>query len=543
MAKEYDFEIDGLDENTIAITTAEKFTKKILDDFRATYSESGNKTSGTNLNYDTGKKNVILTQDIIDGLAFNAQNSMVKIQEINNYIDYYLNKEGLIGQAYEAIEQNVNGEFKLTYPIKDGRNKKIKVQEGKDIIDKFNKNIGLKKLIKTSIPYAYANGNKILYLKKNNKGNYKVDEYPLGIVEITNRIRNGEPVLKMNLNNLISRLSVEDTRYTLTGNLGLNEDFDKSRVTDDILVDIKQNFPKEAYEAIIEKDRRKNYVLLDHNSTGTIRVNNRGKLYGLSPVFKSLGSVIKLEGQENSDTASSKARAKKIIVQYMSDKFINEEKTVPDLTLTKFAHDQLLKAWKNEVVLLTAIPGVTKIEYVEPKNDIEHTNTLSYYRNRVMSILGITYKSGDSKTGVASAQLSLDGLMTTIDNIAEQFEDIINKWYKKIYDENGLNSDDAPTIEIFDSSMMETKMKITLADTLFSKFGVSFKTIYEIMNIDMDQEVERRKGENEADLDKEVFYPRANAFNSSGDEDPPEKDKKDIGNEPDSQKNKTNETT
>lgn len=513
---EEDFEvvISDLDSETILITSQEK-SRQIIDKALSTY--SGNyQTLSRDLKTDS-YFTTTLTEEKLNSLAHRPQDSLSKTQEVNSYIDYYLNKDDIIGKTYEIIEANTNSSYELTYPKVDGRNKNTTLDKVKKAINSFHEQISLSSLIIETIPYVYATGNRIMYLRRNEQSKYTVDRYPLGVAEISSYKVNNENQVVFNIAELIGRLTDIDTTYATT--IVFNED---------IAQQLKQYYPKEVYDAYVQ---RKVAVKLDSNNTGLIRTNNRGRQYGLSPIFKALNPALKLEIQEKSDSVNSKARGKKIIFQEINEKLLGEDGTNIDLAPTVHAHKELLNAWKNDIVLITGAPWVKDIRYVEPKIDNTQTDNLSYYRSKTLSALGISFLNGDSKTGLASMQINLQELLQQIDKISKQLEDVMNKWYKVMLTNEGLPLEYAPTIKILDSELMETEVRMKIAEFLFSKMSASYETTFALLGIDMETERIRREKENEEGLN-EIFMPRMTSYTFNGDNGDGGVDNKDVSLQP-----------
>lgn len=504
-SKEEDFEVEisDADEDTIVLTSSQKMSESLLN--KALSSYAGNEKTYSKILNDEAFFTTTLTEAKFESLAFLAQENLHKIQEINSYIDFYLNKDDIIGKTYEIIEANTNSKYTLSYPKVEGRNKETKLARVKTIIEKFNKEIELEELIIETIPYAYSTGNRVLYLRQTETG-YQVDRYPLGMVQLSSYKINNEPVVVFSLPNMISRITGLDI---VNISNGYGRDFDL-RLFPDMEDEVKSNFPIEVYKAYLEN--KSTLIKLNTDLTAVIRTNNRGKRYGLSPIFKALNPALKLEIQEKSDSVNSKARGKKIIFQKISDKLINDG---VDLAPSIYSHNELIKAWSNELVLYTGAPWVDSVSYVEPKIDNTVTDNLNYYRSKTLSALGISFLNGDGKTGMASAQINLSELMRIIDKISKQLEHNIYKWYQYLLNKEGLPIEYAPTIKIIDSELMELELKMKLSDNLFNKYGMSFKSTYEMLGMDYQTEKDRRTQENDDKIDEKVFSARQTAFTFS----------------------------
>lgn len=496
------------------VTSTRDFTDKLVQRAMSSYSGE-NKTYSERLDEQTLMRTT-LTEDALNKLAFRAQENLQNIQQINSYIDFYLNKDDIIGKTYEIIEANTNANYQLSYPEVEGRNKIATLNKVKTVIDEFNSQIELEELIIETIPYAYSNGNRILYLRQTDYGTYQVDKYPLGVAQISDYKINNEPIVNLSIPDIIGRITGKDISQPMISTSINISDWNMFKGYDE---QVKASFPEEVYNAYITK--KDLYVRLDTDRTAVVRTNNRGKKYGLSPIFKALNPALKLEVQEKSDSSNSKARGKKIIFQKIDSKLLGADGKDIDLSLPVYSHGELIKALKNEVAVYTGAPWVAEIAYVEPKIDNTITDNLNYYRSKVLSALGISFLNGDSKTGMVVSQLNFTELMRTIDKISKQLEHNINKWYKFILSKEGLPLEYAPKIKVLDTELMEMELRMSLAEKLFNSFGASYKTAYEMLGVDYNDEIAKRREENSKSMDKEIFYPRmnANTFSSADDKD------------------------
>lgn len=527
-------EITEEDSDAAVITSSKEFSQKLLK--RAMASYAGNERTYSQGLSEKEFMKTTLTEDKLESLAYRAQENLTKIQEINSYIDFYLNHNDIVGRTFEIIEANVNSFYQLSYPVVEGRNKEKALDRTKKFIEEFNKQIELKDLIIETIPYAYSNGNKVLYLRETDYGTYQVDKYPLGIAQISNFKVNNEPLVYFSIPDMLSRMTGIDIYNPMYG--GTLNTMDLSMFPD-MTDQVKQTFPEEVFLAYVRG--KETAVKLDTDKTGVIRVNNRGKKYGLSPIFKALSPALKLEVQEKADSSDAKARGKKIIFQKISDKLMGEDGSDVDLSLPIYSHGELISALKNEVAVYTGQPWVESVTYVEPKIDNTVVDNLNYYKGKVLSALGIGFLDTSNKTGMVVSELNFTELMRVIDKISKQLESNVNKWYKYAMNKAGLPLEYAPTITILDSELMEMNLRMQLADKLFNSFGASYKTAFELLGVDYHDEIAKREEENEKQMDLNTFYPRMTnyTFSKANDKDYNENDKrtdnKDI--------TKTNKTT
>ena len=276
--------------------------------------------------------------------------------------------------------------------------------------------------------------------------------------------------------------------------------------------EIKNNYPEEVINAYISKER---YAKLDIRRTGVNRFGNLGRAYGLSPVFKALKPKIMLDTFDKTDATNAKAKAKKIILQLMRKETMGntyERKGLEDMA---YAHTCLYEAWKNPTVLYTPPPCVEDVKYVEPKVELTNESTIKQYRSRVTSALGISFLNTDGQQTVSTANISIKQLMKTINKIAERQEIILQRWYEIILTEEKIPIEYCPTPHILDAELLEFEMKKDLAEFLYSKLNCSYKTAYEILDRNFEDEKNRRIEEDKNGIN-DIFIPHPTSYNSSG---------------------------
>lgn len=488
------------DENTTIITSeqkAEELIKNAFDKY-----DAKNSSYSTYLKLEDGLSSDT-SIDRINELGENAQSDINKILNINRMARKYINTDDIIGRVYEAITTNINTNIRLTYPnFNNNRNKNKKLEEAKKIIKNFNKQIKVKNYLRESIPTAYSEGNYISYLRKTDTG-YTIMNFPLGIALVSDYYIDNEPVILIDMTKLKSAL--EKTRVkTKKG---------KYLFYNTIEDEIESTYPPEVYEAFKNKEA---FAKLDVRYTGTIRINNMCRKYGLSCIFKALKPTIMLDNFAKTDEMSAKIKAKKILHQTMNVEITGENHEKLCLDETAYAHENLMQAWKQQVVIVSTPPSVKKIEYVEPKVEDISTDKINLYRNKVLSALGIAFLASDKSTTASIANISLDQLMLMINSISEQVENIFAKWYALILMDYGYEYEFCPDVEIVDSEQMAYDVKQSLASMLFTTVGVSYETVFDILGLNINDEVTKRKNENEKNYN-EIFMPRATANTISKD--------------------------
>lgn len=445
------------------------------------------------------------TLDDIDDLAFNAQSDISKIQKINALVRQASNEDDIIGKVHEAVESNLNSNVRISFDtLPSDYDEGIKL-EAESEIERFHKEINVNDIVTIAITTTYDEGNCIQYLRsKKSKGIYHhvVDRYPLGVALISDYSMNTIPYVLIDTSELTNRL--QKTMLKSKKNKPL---FFKNTAEE-----IKNNYPKEVTKAYTSKEK---YAVLDVQRTGVNRFGNMNRKYGISPVFKALKPKIMLDTFDKTDNVNAKAKAKKIIAQYLKKEVLGQRGEKKGLEDMAYAHDCLVQAFKNKTVLYTPPGSVEKIEYVEPKVEMTNTETITQYRSRVTSALGISFLNTDGKQTVSTANISIKQLMKTINKIAERQEKILQRWYEVVLSEAGIPIEYCPTPHILDSEMLEFEIKKDLVEFLFSKLNCSYQTAYEFLGMDFDNEVVRRKSEKENGYDL-ILTPHPTSYNTSG---------------------------
>ncbi len=337
---------------------------------------------------------------------------------------------------------------------------------------------------------------------RNNGNSYIVDHYPIGVAYMSEYTYGGKPVVEINIKELETRLKKT-----------YEKDKKKKPIFfENIEKDIQANYPPEVYKAYKNKET---VVRLDTKYTGVIRIGNMGRRYGVSPILRALKSALMLENFEKSDNTNAKAKAKKIIHQIMRKECLGSDLNKKGFEYAIHAHNELCSAWKNKTVVYTSIPQVEKVVYVEPKVDDTNADKINIYRSKIMTTLGI----GFIDTNVANfsvANISLDQLMKTINSISQQLERIVQDWYEVLFENEGIDLEYLPTIQIIDSEAMDMEMKKDLVELLYSKLNCSMSTALDILGYSLEDEKQKRISENEQNLDSEVFLPHNSQYTNSG---------------------------
>lgn len=497
--------VSKADDGTVVATTPLSIRDQKLQLALSQY-DPENKKYSVYLNEGISPSKSISVEEI-EELSTNTQNDLNKVLRINAYNRKLINKNDIVGKTVESIDTNINTEIKLTYGnVDEGRNKKKKLEECKRFIKDFNTSIKVQQLTRNAITTSYVEGNWISYLRHEDKDNYTVDIYPLGVCEITETMINGEPVIWFNIKELRKRLQKV---YRKTKKK-------KPLMFENIEEEVKNSYPKEVYEAFLNKE---DYAVLDNKYTGIIRINNLNRKYGVSPILRAYTDLSMLDTFADSDRINSKAKAKKIIHQKMRKETMGQDYNKDFFPEVSYAHSNFMDAFKQNTVVVTSPPTVEEISYVEPKVEMTSKDTYNIYRSKVLSTLGIQFLMDSGSQSVSTASISVTQLMRTINAISEQLEDILKKWYRQIILDNGYTLDYTPDVNVIDTEQLEAELKHSLATLLFSTMNCSYATAFEILGLDINDEVQKRTMENEKKYD-EIFKPHGSQYTNSEKQNP-----------------------
>lgn len=492
--------VESDDDTTIVLTSeqiAQNWMRKALESYNPY-----NRQYSVQLNEQTSIGSDSLSVEDIKQLSINTQSDLNKILKINSIVRQVINEDDIIGKVYETIIANLNTNIRNSFDNLPDRYKKKTKSEAENLIKQFHKETNLKYILSTSIPTVFVEGNCIKYLRSNN-GHYVIDTYPLGVAIVSDYSVNGIPYVLIDIRELTNRLQ----KTTLKGKK--NRPLFFKNLTDEI----KNNYPKEVYEAYINKE---NYAKLDIRKTGLNRICNMNRKYGLSCVFKAIKPNLMLDAFDESDKINTKAKSKKIIHQVLRKETMGATYDKKGLEEMAYAHENLIASWRNPTVLYTSPPCVEKVVYVEPKVELTNIDTINQYRSRVTSALGISFLNTDGKQTVSTANISIKQLMKTINQIARQEEEILSRWYSIILEEHDIPQEYCPTPHILDAELLEFEMRKDLSELLYSKFNCSYETAYNLVGLDVRDEVQKRQMEKELGYE-DILTVHPTSYNSSGD--------------------------
>ncbi len=164
---------------------------------------------------------------------------------------------------------------------------------------------------------------------------------------------------------------------------------------------------------------------------------------------------------------------------------------------------------------MTTPPYVKDIKYVEPKTEMTNIETVKQYRSREMSALGIGFMNSDGQQTVSTAKVSFDQLIRTVNQIGEQIEDILKRWYRIRLEDAGIDAMFSPEVKITSSEMMSIDTKMSYAQKLYTIFNASADTAFDAIGLSAAEEVQKRLQERE-DGYEDALAPRQTSYTASG---------------------------
>lgn len=468
-------------------------------------------------------KTFITSLDQLQELAKNPQFDKKKVKEINDLVSYYINKDMFLGKAYGVLENNINTDYRVIYPRevpeKKGKKKKVTskdtdiLESAKKITEDFLDKVDIRGFITNAILTTYSGGNFVCYLNGDVDG-YLIDEYPLDLLEVTKIKVGGTNIVSLDVKELKARIEKEYKKYSSLKSVSFMD------IKRDIKSLIAEDYPLEVSDAVGKNDK---VALLNPERTGLSRIGNLKGQYGLTPLFKSLKSLLLLEQMDSSDSKTLMSKNKKIIFQKLRRELLDKK---VDKTLytsqVKYSHGALLESMSEEIVVYTGQPYVEGLEIIEPKTELTNPQNISQCKSDIINSVGINYTINEGKGGVASSKYSYEDLLKTINNIAKnQVEPIINKFIQVVMVDNGFDPNLAPKFEIQLTSIKDLEELVKICELYRNKLNLSYETVLETMGLDVNDEIAKRLNENKFNGGEgiaSVFYAYPTAFNSSGDD-------------------------
>ena len=475
----------------------DKILSAAMNKYESSKQYSVHTTDSTNSN--------TLTIDYIDELANGIHTNLKNLIAANQLLVKYVDEDGSMGYAYSVIRANTPTNYTMVYDntllTEENENK---IAEIKALVNNFNKNVKIERLIRESISTAYLEGNVPIVLRITKNG-YAVDFLPLDIAYPSGYKFNGDPILEVDVNALKTKLqkTYKKTRKN------------KAIYFENIAKEIEANFNKEILDAFKANEQ---YARIDANYGDCITVNSLGRKFGVSPLFRALRPLVVLNNIESADVSDSKARSKKIIFQKLRKELLGQNGEKKGLAEQALAHDALTQALKTNLCAYTAPAFVESLEFVSSKsNNDDASKQLGQYMTKYLQALGIDFI--DTEVGnYAGVNVSVTQIIRMINCIKSEVERVLNKFYATLLASAGYDPNLAPTIEIEDAESMELSMRIELAKFVYGTLNASRETSFKLAGLNLNDEKIKRETELAQGLD-EVFTPRKTAYTVSGDDD------------------------
>lgn len=504
---EVNFSATKVDDDTTVVTgfmTAEQIREneaKILSAAMNKYEVSKQYSVHTS---DSTNSNT-LTTDYIDELADGIHTNLKNLIAANQLLVKYVDEDGSMGYAYSVIRANTPTNYTMVYDntLLTEENED-KIAEIKSLVNNFNKNVKIERLIRESISTAYLEGNVPIVLRITKNG-YAVDFLPLDIAYPSGYKFNGDPILEFDVNALKTKLqkTYKKTRKN------------KALYFENIAKEIEANFSKEVFDAYKDNEQ---YTRIDANYGDCITVNSLGRKFGVSPLFRALRPLVVLNNIEAADVSDSRARSKKIIFQKLRKELLGQNGEKKALAEQQLAHEALTQALKTNLCAYTAPAFVESLEFVSSKaNNDDASKQLGQYMTKYLQALGIDFI--DTEVGnYAGVNVSVTQIIRQINCIKSDVERVLNKFYATLLTSAGFDPNLAPTIEIEDAESMELSMRIELAKFVYGTLNASRETSFKLAGLNLNDEKIKRETEHAQGLD-DIFTPRKTAYTTGSEDD------------------------
>ena len=505
-----DFKVDYLGDynnGQILVTSTkseaeiQKRTNEILSAALNRYGNSAKQYQSSVFTADDSNNNE-LTIDKINTLANGIHSTLANVTESNTYILRMLDTNPLFGLAYSIFYAVINTNYRLIYsnPYGIETNENI-LQEVRDLIDAFNNDVSIEDVIRNALSGVYTEGNYVLYLELDKNKLPQIQNFPLSFCYPSYYMSGNDIVLEFDVNKLKNKLR---KTYTKTKK-------NKAIYFENIEKEIKANYPAEVYQAYKTGEK---VVKLDSRYGKCLTINNYGRQFGVSPLFKALKSSIVIDNLIKADIVASKSRSKIIIFQKLSNKLLGEKGEKRGLAEQELAHQQAAQALQTSSCLYTAPAFVESIEYVQPNNNNkEAVDMMKQYNTQLLNALGISFYDSESATGT-SVTVSYNGLLKIVNSISESLSKIISRFYQEVLEFYGYDRQLAPIFKICPAEELDLDKKIELAKMLYTTFNCSLQTSLEYVGINVEDEVARRQSENDNGT-YSIMFPRATSYNTT----------------------------
>lgn len=446
-----------------------------------------------------------ITLDQIDSLATGINSNLSNLETINQMILKNINSDPLMGYAYQAIMANIPVDYTVSYVSTDGNglDDSKEYNEIKQIIDRFNRDVKIGRLIPKVVSTTWIEGNTPMVLRTS-KGTGVIDILPLAIMHPSGYSILGDDIMQVEITTLQNRL-----QKTYPKTKGTK----KSVYFENIGKEIQANFSPEIFSAYQSKE---SICRMPVTYADCVKVNSCNRPYGVSPFFRSLRPLTLLKTLENADASEARARSKHIIFQKLRKELLGGQGKHLALAEQAVAHESLVQALKTNLSAYTGNASVESVEFVSAKSTGDDSVKLNTtYTTKYLESLGISWTDVELPNGTM-ANLSVSNLIKSINSVLSDLERVINKFYLTILKDNKIkNPKFIPEIHIAKAESLELSLKKDLAQFVYATLNGSLTTAFKMLDIDIENEAQLRKAEKEKGFD-DIFTPRATSYTVSG---------------------------
>ena len=133
-----DFDVQYLasqiDDDTVLVTTAEQIDAMMEKRLFAAVKNYDISKEMYSAKFSQNKSSTALTTDRISELADGINTTLSQVTEVARYARKYTLTDDIMGATYQAIQNNINTEYHLTFGSPEGRNKQKQLKDAKKAI-------------------------------------------------------------------------------------------------------------------------------------------------------------------------------------------------------------------------------------------------------------------------------------------------------------------------------------------------------------------------------------------------------------------------
>lgn len=408
-------------------------------------------------------------------------NPQANIDNIYNLSKYYYHKYGIIMRVINIVRDFGVSGYKLNFPKKDERTKKI--------ITRYNKRINAEQVLRDMIFELAQTGNLAGY----DRDGKRVDIYPVTQIEVSSLIKNNKPVLiyknDIVFDDLVAQLNIPKTQLAKK---------------------IEISYPKEVSVGIKKNQSR---IVLDVDKTFFCKVNSsRYEAYGVPFHLTAFDELAHKTVLKEAERSTAMGIIDKILRISVGDK--DHAPTQKEIDF----YSSLFDGKRGSI--RTTVPHFVNVEWIEPDTSIFGTEKFEQVDQDILNALGVslTLIRGEGGGNYSEGFIAVTGLIKTIENLRSEIPVVMEQLYKAELMRNGINPENAPEF-VFNPVEIDKSAKIDLLKYLFTTAGLPYEVLYEETGFDYGHIKLIREDENTEKVE-EVFKSRAMpAFGEESEED------------------------